>query len=514
MQALEREAQVSRAAAARADAAAVQERLFSAQKDWFTQQLQPLLQQPRVAVEAATQAQAPERTRGPSGGAALDMMAPAGGPAAASPAALSSAALLSEEDGDAAAGAAAYADVGRLAQALSGLDEQAKGTQPQEIQVQGSLKAQKGELEGPNSTPPKQPTKRRGRAAAGKKTADGSTTAAGAKPAKRKAPVKRAARAAKSGKGAKGSKLEVQPAAESQGGIPAHNSAPPPQLEKQPKVGADAAEAVNNDAPADEEPLQPVDGAIAAGEQGAEGTVGAPVAGRVLRARKPGLMMAEEASGSEASDGASEAAVHDTGQPVKRRRTNGVKQVDGVRAQARPAGDVPRDVTTAASPLLAAPSFGSPQAMRMDDARGLMHGGLAEADAAGLNHEREGDAAAMPHARPAATWQDPDSAEERVPAPARAPLTERPCAGSEQNVLAGGSARRGALGVHSVIGVQAWARRGGSQVQQPTRDPDTFGIVRNPMAAMTSKVMEATKVNRQKNTLSWGEKLALKTSER
>lgn len=503
VQALEREAQISRAAAARADAAAVQERLFSAQKDWFTQQLQPLLQQHRVATEAATQAQAPERTRGPSGGAALDTMAPADGPAAASPAPLSSAALLSEEDGDAAAGAAAYADVGRLAQALSGLDEQAKGTQPQEEQVHGSPKAQKEESEAPKAAPPEQRTKRRGRAAAGKKTADGSTAASGAKPAKRKATAKTAARAAKSGKGCKGASNEVQPAAESQDGVSAHNSAPFPQPGQPSRVGADAAEAVNKDAPANEEPPQPVGGDIASGEPGVDGTVRAPGAGRVLRARKPGLRMAEEssaASDSGASDGASEAAVRDDGQPVKRRRSNGVKQVDGVRAQAPPAGDMPRDVTAAASPLLAAPSFGSPQAMRVEGAQGLTQGMLAE-----------GDAAAIPHARPAATWQDPDSAEEREPALARAPLTQRPCAGSEQNVLAGRTASRGALGVHSVVGVQA--RRGGSQVPEP-RHPETFGIVRNPMAAMTSKVMEATKLSRQKTALSWGEKLALKTSER
>lgn len=533
LEALEREARAAREAAARADAAAVQERLFSAQKDWFTQQLQPLLQQPRpVAAALPPVAAPPARAGGPAGGAGTAPAAAGLGRAAASPAQPSSAAFMSEEDGDAADGAAAYADVGRLAQALAGQEKAAGAAHVEELPTaQADPAAGKGGTDVPPAEPTEKSAKRKGRTAGGRKAGDGRAAAAAEKPVKKRAPAKKTARVMGGGKQGKGGKQEPQLGADTQdnGGSPVRSAEPPAQPRKRARgataAAAETAPAADADQAAEERPGRAdMDSAPVGGKGEGGGAGGAPAQGkgRVLRARKAGLTMADDMSGSEASDGVSEAASCGKEEQAKRRRTKGAKQVERVREVAGPAAATPGDAmpgaaSTVASPLLQAPSFGSPQAMRREDARDLVNRRLGLADPASPAGDVT-DAASPQEPAPveaaATVWEDPISGEVKVPARSRPALVERPNAGSEQNALAGGQSQRGALGVHSVVGAKPQAHRAGSQVPNTMRDPETFGIVRNPMAAMTSKVMEATKLGRQKTALSWGEKLAVKASER
>eukprot|EP00892_Ulva_mutabilis_P011963 jgi/Ulvmu1/9139/UM005_0237.1 len=520
LQASQAAAQAAEVAAVRTSAAADHERLFSAQKEWFAQQLQPLLQQPHPLPAAA------EPAGGDAGAPAAVRAAPAAAamPAGASPPHPSSAAFMSEEEGDAADGAAAYADVGRLAQALAG-----RGVAPASFapiaaeEAEGEAGAQ--ENAGEEDAGPSRPSnKRQGRPPAGRKAAAGGSSVVAAKKAGGEAPQRKKPPAAKGGK--RGSKAPVPDEDAAGEGSPAAEAELPAKKRKRASkarsAAAAAADAAAEQAPAPAHGGESRQGAAAGSQPAREG---AAAAGRVLRARKPGLTMADDESdglgglGSDVSSGASEAQGRDAGgKRAKARRTSGAKQVETARRLPLSPDTRLQDEIGAGSPLMGPPD--SPRAMQLAD---VMEGAVLPA---GGSPAAASEAAPSPGslgtaAAPVAVWQDPKSAEvqpgDRAPAArARPPLAARPLHESVQNIQAGG--RTGRLGVHSVVGSQAGSQlpggRAGSQGPNSMRDPETFGIVRNPMAAMTSKVMEATKASRHKIAMSWGEKLAVKASER
>lgn len=536
VQTLQQQAEAARADAARADNAALQERLFSEQKNWFTQQLQPLLRQSQPAAVPALPPPAPIWAPAPQPVSAAPQAAVPAAPSAPpsgapSPGLPSSAAFMSEEDADNVAGAAAYAEVGRLAEALSG--RVPGGVRAEAADAGGGEPATAAGNPGIDGTPVAtddaagadvdqdeaeqqgKATTRKGRAASGKKAGATSKTGARAQPAKRKASAKKAPRTGGGSKAAKNRLSTVKEDAETETESPARDSSPPVVPHKRQRSGSKAAKATEDTAVAvpseDQEKNKKSDdgGDGTAGADEAKGTQPA-VQRRVLRARKPGLSMAEPATGpseSDASDGASEAG-DAAERPSKKRKSRGAKAVAEAMEQAAVHDAPALDAAPPRSPLMQ-PSFGSPQAMRMEDARGMV-GGMADGgDGGGAPKSPESEGA------PAAVWEDPDTVEVKreATARARAPLVERVGYKSHQNIMANAAPKRGTLGVHSVVGAPK-PRGGGSQGTAPMRDPGTFGIVRNPMAAMTSKVMEATKAGRIKNCLSWGEKLTQRAHER
>ena len=523
LQNLKRDAQTAQAATVRADAVAEQERLFSAHKEWFSQQLQPLLQPPQPLSAPADQTAGQPVPVHRDAGADTEAAMPTGeGPAGASPVQPLTADFLSDEEGNAADGAAAYADVGRLAQALSGRGQSTAAAPVAEEREQVATGAQRDKNE-PDTERITHDTKRQGRPLKSRAAAAGSGAADGPKAVKQRVPRRSAGAPLRGGKRGRGGTQRASSPQTADKGSPVEAAGSPPQKRKRSKGRAAAAAAGGPPAEPREPSPGPVDAQPAKVQDSddvevdrTEG-VSAAMPRRVLRARKPGLVMADGASdecdvgtGSEASEAQS---CGNRGQ-AKGRRTSGVKQVENARKKL-PMTDIQKACTkpSATSPLLLPGSFGSPRAMRMGDAR------VGEQPAAAGNESplavpADGEACQSPRSdggtrAAAVTWQDPKSTEFKPPARTRHALAERPCSISERNV----TGQRGTLGVHSVVGSQAGDE---APVRMPNslRDPETYGIVRNPMAAMTSKVMEATKASRQKNTMSWGEKLAVKASER